>query len=145
MVGSKLLKKTLQTLVVQEWKKLLKALVPLLIAGEIYIQLGETGGCTSGGEPEAINNKSWIAYANGSFNLLDNTKSDWPVNWVKWYGANAFVQYYNLDLPTEAQWEYAARGWSAIAISYRRWHFVCCQKPITMVMLQVYMIQMVIR
>ena len=29
-------------------------------AGEIYVQLGETGGCTSGGEPEHINNKSWI-------------------------------------------------------------------------------------
>ena len=26
--------------------------------GEIFLQLGETGGCTSGGEPEHINNKS---------------------------------------------------------------------------------------
>ena len=42
--------------------------------------------------------------------MLDASKSDWPVNWVKWYGAYAFTHYYNVSLPTEAQWEYSARG-----------------------------------
>jgi sulfatase modifying factor 1 len=81
-------------------------------AGEIFLQLGETGGCTSGGEEESIDNKSWISFdtSNNTFGLLDGAKSDWPVNWVKWYGAYAFVQYYAIDLPTEAQWEYAGRG-----------------------------------
>ncbi|TLP71901.1 formylglycine-generating enzyme family protein [Maribacter sp. ACAM166] len=81
-------------------------------AGEVFLQLGETGGCTSGGEAEHIDNKSWISFNNSSntFELLDALKSDWPVNWVKWYGAYAFTQYYGISLPTEAQWEYVARG-----------------------------------
>lgn len=80
--------------------------------GEVFLQLGESGGCTSSGEEEHINNKSWISFnsLNNTFELLDTSKSDWPVNWVKWYGAYAFVKYYNVSLPTEAQWEYSSRG-----------------------------------
>ena len=81
-------------------------------AGEIFLQLGETGGCTSSGEEEHINNRSWILFNTSEhmFELIDITKATWPVNWVKWYGAYAFAQYYNVNLPTEAQWECAARG-----------------------------------
>ncbi|MCP4442624.1 MAG: formylglycine-generating enzyme family protein [Aureispira sp.] len=81
-------------------------------AGQIFLQLGETGGCTSSGEAEHIDNKSWISYKSSSekFELLDNAKANWPVNWIKWYGAHAFAEYYGAKLPSEAQWEYAARS-----------------------------------
>ncbi|RED92067.1 SUMF1/EgtB/PvdO family nonheme iron enzyme [Marinoscillum furvescens] len=36
--------------------------------------------------------------------------SDWPVTFIRWWGAKAFAIYYDLDLPTEAQWEFAAKG-----------------------------------
>jgi formylglycine-generating enzyme required for sulfatase activity len=47
----------------------------------------------------------------GAINLPTQAEvSNWPVTFIRWWGAKAFADYYNVKLPTEAQWEYAAKG-----------------------------------
>jgi len=58
--------------------------------------------------------ESGIYYHMRKFRVIPG-KEDFPVVNVSWSGARAFAEFYSLDLPTEAQWEYAANGGKLIS------------------------------
>jgi len=50
-----------------------------------------------------------IDFYGGNF-TVPAADQNYPVTLMTWYGANAFAEYNNMQLPTEAMWEKAARG-----------------------------------
>ncbi len=50
-----------------------------------------------------------ISHTGGSF-IADAGKENYPVIEVSWFGAKAYAEHYGGRLPTEAEWEFAAKG-----------------------------------
>jgi len=60
-----------------------------------------------------LNDEGVGFYGNGDTDKLLPTLEeikDWPVNFIRYYGAKEYADFYGYDLPTREEWVFAARG-----------------------------------
>jgi formylglycine-generating enzyme required for sulfatase activity len=82
---------------------------PMMITGPVLNDFDDWAGI---GQNLSDELQGWTdTLPSSAVNLPDQAEiSGWPVTFIRWWGAFAFADYYNVNIPSEAQWEYAAKG-----------------------------------
>lgn len=82
------------------------------VTNEMFVRfLNAEGNKQEGGSTwlDPIDPLVWVFEKDGAWQTLPG-KEKYPIVNVSWYGAKSYCVWAGRDLPTEAQWEYAAKG-----------------------------------
>ncbi len=105
------------------------------VSNEMFAKFLNSAGNQSEGGTTWLNSRNpfvWIREKDGVWQITSG-KENYPVAAVSWYGAHAYCQWAGRRLPTEAEWEYAAKGvedrhfpWGNTNLECNRAQFLGC-------------------